>query len=80
MPPTKEQLARQRSIAKEWIRFRTKHLFSQQKLAETLGISRRTVQYVESGKGQNPDWPCIPADVTLRKFDALKAKFEKGAK
>ncbi len=76
MPPTKKDRTKQRAIAKEWKAFRAKYLFTQQHLAEALGVSRRTVQYVESGKGQSPDWPCIPGDETLAKFRALKTKFE----
>lgn len=67
---------RQRKIAKEWISFRTRYLFSQVRFAETLGISRRTVQYVESGKGQNPAWPCIPMPETMAKFQALKKTYK----
>lgn len=59
----------QEAIAHEWMYFRKKFLFSQVMLAETLGISRRAVQYVEAGK-------VIPIPGTLSKFNALKKKFE----
>ena len=79
MAPTKAQKARQRAIAREWTQFRVKHLFSQVRLAEALGVSRRTVQYVETGKSHRPEWACIPSDETQRRFNALKAKFESEA-
>lgn len=65
----------QQQIAKEWKTFRKRFMFSQQKLAEALGCSRRKVQYVESGNRQNPDWPCIPAEETQGRFRALKMKY-----
>jgi len=36
-------------LAKECLDFRKKYLFSQVKLAEALGISRRTIQMIEGG-------------------------------
>lgn len=71
--PSKEQVAKQKAIAKEFIAFRTKHLFSQVKLAEALGVSRRAIQYAEYG-------PCIPLPDTLKKFRALKNKYESEGK
>lgn len=77
---TSEEKKLQKRIAKEWKAFRRTFLFSQVRLAEALGISRRAVQYVESGKGQHPDWPCIPMADTQGKFRALKMKYEQEAK
>lgn len=53
----------------EWRTFRTRYLFSQKKLAEVLGISRRTVQEIEAGR-------ITPHMETLRLFSRLKAKYE----
>ena len=64
--PTEEDLARRQVLAKEWIDFREEFIFTQIRLAETLGLSRRTVQMVESGK-------ISPHPETLRKFNALAA-------
>jgi DNA-binding XRE family transcriptional regulator len=79
MAVTKAERAKQKKIANDWIQFRGKHLFSQVRLAEALGISRRAVQYTESGRSHNPNWGCIPTDETQAKFRALQAKFEKEA-
>ena len=76
MPPAKTEKAKQRQIAKEWATFRKRFLFSQVELAEALGVSRRLVQYVETGKGQRPTWRCIPNDETLARFRVLKSKHE----
>lgn len=69
-------MRRQRRIARDWVRFRAKHIFSQAKFAEALGISRRTVQYVETGKGARPGWACLPHTGTIAKFRALRARLE----
>ncbi|HTF69014.1 MAG TPA: hypothetical protein VK638_40675 [Edaphobacter sp.] len=76
MTLTRADRTKQRAIAKEWIAFRTRFLFSQVQLAEALDISRRLVQYVESGKGQDVNYTCIPSAGVLANFKALKAKFE----
>ena len=46
---TKEEVNRRKSRAKLWSDFRHEFLITQRQLAEILGISRRTVQYVERG-------------------------------
>lgn len=61
----KVRVVRQR----EWCAFRTQYLFSQKKLAEVLGISRRTVQQIEAGR-------ISPHQETLRLFSRLKEKYE----
>lgn len=54
---------------KEWTRFRKDNLLTQVKLAEVLGISRRTVQFIEAGE-------LTPLASTLRQFRSLKAKYD----
>lgn len=57
--------------AREWKQFRRDHLFTQERLAEVLGVSRGTVQNVER---QLHD----PMAQLEGKFRALKAKHAKG--
>lgn len=45
----REQLQERARRAKEWTTFRRDFLFSQRRLAEIVGCSRRTVVSVESG-------------------------------
>ena len=54
---------------REWLRFRLENLFSQMYLAETIGISRRTLQYIETAK-------LIPQAATIAKFEILRGKYE----
>jgi DNA-binding XRE family transcriptional regulator len=77
--PTAKQIAEQRAIADDWMNFRSKHLLSQDDFAKILGISRRTVQYVEHGNKKRPEWLCMPLPNTVAKFDRLKRKFEQEA-
>jgi DNA-binding XRE family transcriptional regulator len=65
---TEEEVGEREVRRVEWLQFRKTHLFTQVKLAEVLGLSRRTVQLVEKGK-------VTPIQSTLRKFKALKAKY-----
>lgn len=53
--------------AHEWKGFRKARLFTQIRLADVLGISRRTVQQIEAGK-------VAPHPSTLGKFIGLKEK------
>jgi len=53
--------------ARQWKKFRKKHYFSQERLAQVLGISRRAVQYVEAGQ-------LTPHASTLFKFEVLRIK------
>jgi len=69
--PTEEDLEERQVRRREWIRFRKDNLLTQVKLAEVLGISRRTVQFVESAE-------LTPLQSTLRRFRTLKAKYEDG--
>ena len=69
--PTEEDLKDREDRRQEWKKFRKDRLFTQTKLAEVLGLSRRTVQLIEAGK-------VSPFPDTLRKFWALKARHENG--
>jgi DNA-binding XRE family transcriptional regulator len=55
----------------EWVKFRHDNLFTQRRLAEIIGIARRTVQMIESGEINHPH------PDTLRKFLALKGKYKR---
>ncbi len=68
---TNRELKLRDKYRREWIAFRRMNIFTQVKLAETLGISRRTVQMVENRKVN-------PQRATLRRFMALQAKYENG--
>jgi len=70
---TKEDLRERENRAKEWVAFRRSYLFSQRKLAEILGCSRRTVVAVESGVTVTR-----PHCDLLRRFANLKRKHEQG--
>lgn len=66
--PTEEDKEKRIIRAKEWIDFRFNNLFTQRKLAETLGVSRRTVQMVEAGL-------VTPHPRTIRLFEALVSRY-----
>lgn len=64
---------RRQEWADEFRRFRQNFLFSQVKLAEQLGVSRRGVQLIEAGK--------VDAHTgTLRNFNALKSRHVKNSR
>jgi len=58
--------------AEDWRMFRRNNLFTQKRLAEIVGISRRTLQKVESGY-------ITPHPQTLRRFAAFKRKYDVNA-
>ncbi len=53
--------------AREWRKFRKKHFLTQQKLADVLGITARTVYNVEHGRNVQLS--------TLGKFDTLRRRY-----
>jgi DNA-binding XRE family transcriptional regulator len=55
--------------ADDWRYFRTKNMLTQRRLADILGISRRTVQQIEGGH-------IDPHSKTLRLFEAFKRKYD----
>lgn len=63
---TPADLRARRTRQEEWRAFRRDHLFSQRRLAEHLGVSIRTVQYVESAAH-------TPIAAIQSKFETLKA-------
>lgn len=67
--PEPEELEARKVRRVEWQRFRRGYLFTQVKLADVLGVSRRTVQKVEAGT-------TTPLAETLRRFNALRARHE----
>ena len=69
--PTEEDLKIREARSKEWCDFRRDFLFTQVKLADILGISRRCVQLIEKAK-------VTPLPQTLRNFAALKARHNEG--
>lgn len=58
--------------AEEWRQFRRNHLFTQTRLADIVGISRRTIQQIEAGK-------ITPHPDTLRVFATFRKKHEANA-
>jgi transcriptional regulator with XRE-family HTH domain len=59
------------------MKFRSDHLLSQEEFGKLIGISRRTVQYVENGNSSRPEWLCMPLPDTMARFRALKKKHER---
>ncbi len=59
--------------AEEWKRFRQTSLITQRKLAERLGLSRRTIQQIEAAQ-------VTPHISTLRRFDSFRQLHEREAK
>ena len=55
--------------AKEWIKFRQVNSLSQKFLSEIIGVSRRTIQSIESGS-------IIPQAGTVAKFIELRKRYE----
>lgn len=60
-----QRLRRER--ATDWKLFRLNNLFTQKKLAEVIGVCRRTIQQVEGGQ-------ITPRPQTLRRFAVFKEK------
>jgi DNA-binding XRE family transcriptional regulator len=58
-------------LARMWREFRKRNLMTQRNLAELSGISRRTIQMIESAT-------IIPRVTTQRRFLALATAFERG--
>lgn len=62
-----EETKTRRRRANQWRRFRQDHQFTQKRLADIVGISRRTVQQIEAGN-------INPHPITLRRFLTFKQK------
>lgn len=65
--PTDEDKKMRVVRAKEWVDFRFDNLITQKTLADTIGVSRRTIQMIEAGS-------ITPYPKTLRKFEAFVAR------
>lgn len=50
MSPKSAPESQRVEVAKEWIAFRHDHMMTQQELANALGISRRSVNYIEAAQ------------------------------
>jgi DNA-binding XRE family transcriptional regulator len=70
--PGNEDLKMRNKRAQDWKMFRRNNMFTQKRLAEIIGISRRTLQKIEGGH-------IIPHPTTLRKFASFKRKYDVNA-
>jgi DNA-binding XRE family transcriptional regulator len=67
--PNKEEVKLRKVRAQEWKMFRRNNLFTQKRLAEMIGVSRRTIQQIEN-------MHITPHPQTLRQFANYKRKFD----
>ncbi len=70
-PVTTDDLKARAHRRDEWRDFRRDFLFTQARLADALGIDRRTVQKIEAAE-------TTPLPVIREKFEQLKAAHKKG--
>lgn len=66
--PTKQDLQDRKTRAIEWRAWMKENLFTEKKLSDVTGISRRTIQMIRAGK-------VTPHYNTLRTFAALQSRF-----
>jgi DNA-binding XRE family transcriptional regulator len=69
LPVSAEEREERKSRARDWKTFRKTFLFTQKFLADTVGISRRTIQEIEAGN-------ITPHPATLRTFHTFRMKHE----
>ena len=69
---TSEDLERRKETAQDWKLFRKNNFFTQRRLAEIIGISRRTVQLVE-GEYVTPHME------TMHRFMVFRKKYDRSA-
>jgi DNA-binding XRE family transcriptional regulator len=62
-----EELRQRDKRANDWKLFRRNNLFTQRRLAEIIGVSRRTIQLVEGAY-------ITPHPQTLRRFEVFRLK------
>lgn len=67
--PTARDIEERKTRAAKIKEFMSDNLFTEVRLAETLGVSRRTVQMMKAGK-------VTPTRSTLRKWEALLNKYK----
>ena len=65
---TSEDVEDRRALAQEVKAFMREKLFTEIKMAEALGVSRRTIQMIKAGK-------VTPTLTTRRKWETLRAKY-----
>lgn len=70
--PDEDDIKAREGLAAEMIAFRRDNLFTQKKLAETLDLSRRTIQMIETGT-------ITPHPGTMRAWKTLTAKYRANA-
>lgn len=70
---TKEDLALREVLSGQIKDFLTAYRFTEVKLAETLGISRRSLQMMKAGKVN-------PSAETLRAWEILRARYKRSGK
>lgn len=67
-----ESLKQRQKRASDWKRFRRNNLFTQKRLAEIIGVSRRTIQQIEGGH-------ITPQPLTLSRFAVFRKKYDHNA-
>lgn len=70
---SKEDLDKRKTLAEEIQDFLTTHKFTEVRLAEALGISRRSAQMMKAGKVN-------PNAETLRRWELLRSKYKRTGK
>lgn len=68
--PSEDDLDDREKRAAEWKKFKKDNLFTEVRLAEILGVSRRTVQMVLAAR-------VTPQPGTIRKWNALTLKYRR---
>lgn len=66
--PTEEDFEDRKSRAEEMKHFMHENMFTEVKLAEVLGVSRRTIQMIKAGR-------VTPTPLTLRRWEALVKQY-----
>lgn len=70
--PTEAELVQREKISVEIKDFMEKNLITEVRLAEISGLSRRTIQQLKAAR-------CTPHKETLRKWLAIKARYDRNA-
>jgi DNA-binding XRE family transcriptional regulator len=66
--PTEEDFEERKTRAEQMKHFMHENVFTEVKLAEVLGVSRRTIQMIKAGN-------VTPAPQTLRRWEALLKQY-----
>jgi DNA-binding XRE family transcriptional regulator len=70
--PDSDELKLRAKRAREWKMFRRNNMLTQVRLADMIGVSRRTIQKVENRY-------LTPHQQTIRRFAAFKSKYDSNA-